>query len=290
MANAVMEKGRSYPENMATKLMVELDSCTHCGSCTQECSVATAFLELLNLNILPSERIASIKELVAGKAPDAGRMAIIQQGIHICTNCGRCTAACTSGIDLTNLWFEVKEALLMKSMPEFALLSPLSLHRALERAPGDEERYSKPIEIARTAVAAGWDREKLENKARTLSIGNGGMKAALNESLERITSAGCYRCMTCSASCPVVRNYPNAEEVLGLLPHQMMHAVGLGLWDLVFSSKMLWNCLGCYQCQENCPQCIGIADIICELKNEAVTVVAGLPATGARPSGKDKVS
>lgn len=287
LSNAVMEKGKSDPANMATKLMVELDSCTHCGSCTKDCSVATAFLEFLNMSILPSERIASIRQLMAGKKPDKSRMAVIQQGIHICTNCGHCTAACTSGIDLTNLWFQVREALLLKSMPEYALLSPLSLYRALSRLSIDEELYNRPIKIAKAALAAIWDRDKLKNKALPLFLGNGALRADLGESVKNISSAGCYRCMTCSASCPIVRNYSNAEEVLGLLPHQMMHAIGLGLWDLVFTSKMLWNCLGCYQCQENCPQCIGIADIICELKNEAVAL-AGIPAPDGQPSRKDE--
>jgi heterodisulfide reductase subunit C len=77
-------------------------------------------------------------------------------------------------------------------------------------------------------------------------------------------------CGICSNSCPVVRNYPNPSQVLGLLPHQIMHALGLKLWDIIFSSPMLWNCLGCYQCQEECPERVCVADILCELKNLAM--------------------
>jgi len=55
------------------------------------------------------------------------------------------------------------------------------------------------------------------------------------------------------------------------LPHELMHAVGLRCWDLVFSSRMLWDCLGCYQCQENCPQCVSVTDILYELKNRAIS-------------------
>jgi len=69
----------------------------------------------------------------------------------------------------------------------------------------------------------------------------------------------------------VVRNYSHPTEALGLLPHQLMHAAGMGLWDLVFSSRMLWDCLGCYQCQEHCPQGVCVADIIYEFKNIAIT-------------------
>jgi heterodisulfide reductase subunit C len=48
-----------------------------------------------------------------------------------------------------------------------------------------------------------------------------------------------------------------------------MHATALGLSDLIFSSKMLWACLGCYQCQQQCPQGVRVADVLYELKNLA---------------------
>jgi heterodisulfide reductase subunit C len=76
--------------------------------------------------------------------------------------------------------------------------------------------------------------------------------------------------MTCSNACPVVRNYRTPQATLGLLPHQIMHAVGLRLWDLVFSANMLWDCLGCYQCQEQCPQSVHVADVLYELKSVAI--------------------
>ena len=68
----------------------------------------------------------------------------------------------------------------------------------------------------------------------------------------------------------MVRNYPKPIDVVGLLPHQIMHAAGMGLWDLIFSSRMLWDCLGCYQCQEYCPQGVCVADVFYELKNMAI--------------------
>jgi heterodisulfide reductase subunit C len=58
------------------------------------------------------------------------------------------------------------------------------------------------------------------------------------------------------------------------MPHQLMHAIALKQWDMVFQSMMLWYCLGCYQCQENCPQKVRIADILYELKNTAISRTA----------------
>ena len=59
LANAVMDRGRSAPANIATRQMMELDACTHCGTCTVRCSVGAALEEIPNINILPSEKIVS---------------------------------------------------------------------------------------------------------------------------------------------------------------------------------------------------------------------------------------
>ena len=61
------------------------------------------------------------------------------------------------------------------------------------------------------------------------------------------------------------------------LPHQIMNACGLGLKDLALGSNMLWDCLTCYQCQEQCPQGVCVTDILYELKNEAVQQVKEKP-------------
>ncbi|MCK4729590.1 MAG: 4Fe-4S dicluster domain-containing protein, partial [Desulfobacterales bacterium] len=67
--------------------------------------------------------------------------------------------------------------------------------------------------------------------------------------------------------CPVVGNYENPQEVLGLVPHQIMHALALGRRDLTFGSRMLWDCVTCYICQEYCPQGVSVTDVLYELKN-----------------------
>jgi heterodisulfide reductase subunit C len=68
----------------------------------------------------------------------------------------------------------------------------------------------------------------------------------------------------------VVNNYDRPKEVLGMLPHQIMHAARLRLWDMIFESRMLWDCLGCYKCQEYCPQNVRIADVLYQIKNHAI--------------------
>jgi heterodisulfide reductase subunit C len=49
-----------------------------------------------------------------------------------------------------------------------------------------------------------------------------------------------------------------------------MGSLGLGLTDMASGAKMIWDCLTCYQCQENCPQQVAVCDLLYELKNVAV--------------------
>ena len=67
----------------------------------------------------------------------------------------------------------------------------------------------------------------------------------------------------------MVAAYTQPGETLGLLPHQIMHAVGLGLTDLALGAAMVWDCVTCYKCQEYCPQGIQIAEVLYALKNLA---------------------
>ena len=67
--------------------------------------------------------------------------------------------------------------------------------------------------------------------------------------------------------------------------NQVLYSVRLGLWGLVLGSNMLWDCLGCYQCQEHCPQGVGVTDVLYELKNVAIARAAAAAAadgSGAR--------
>jgi len=113
-----------------------------------------------------------------------------------------------------------------------------------------------------------------------LTQGDRTMLEDLKKSFRANSFSGCFRCSTCTNSCPVVQNYEHPRESLGLLPHQMMYAIGLRCWDQVFGSKMLWDCLGCYKCQDNCPQRVAVADIFYELKNRAIAGKYDEPARG----------
>jgi len=273
LANAVMEKGKSDPANVATRQAMELDACTHCGTCSLRCSVGVAFDEIRNINILPSEKIASIRALASNKRLSPEQLRDIQEGVYLCTNCYRCTVVCPVGVNLQDLWFNVRETLLQRGYPELLVLSPLSFYRGLMREETVLRDYQKPLIRAREAIAAECELMRTKEKALPLTPRDRKFQDGLNLSAQAKTFSVCFGCQTCTTVCPVVANYDHPQEALGLLPHQIMHACGLGIRDLAFGSNMLWDCLTCYQCQEQCPQGVCVTDVFYELKNLAVRYV-----------------
>jgi heterodisulfide reductase subunit C/nitrate reductase gamma subunit len=278
LANAVMERSQSAPANIATRQMMELDACTHCGTCTVRCSVGAALEEIPNINILPSEKIASIKALASGRKLAEAELKAIQEGVNLCTNCYRCTVVCPVGINLQDLWFNVREVLLRRGEPELSLLSPLSFYRGLMRKEMGKKDYEKPLARARETIADNCELMKRPDTVIPLTPTDRTFKNRLHLSAQASTFSGCFGCQTCTNACPVVANYKKPQEILGLLPHQIMHACALGVRDLAFGSAMLWDCLTCYQCQEQCPQGVSVTDVLYELKNLAVEHVREMPS------------
>jgi heterodisulfide reductase subunit C/nitrate reductase gamma subunit len=273
LANGVIGKEKLAPANRATLQAMELDACTHCGTCSLRCSVIMAFEEISNMNIFPSEKIGSIKTLASGKPLSPQELRHLQEGVYLCSNCYRCTVVCPAGINLQDLWFNIRETLLQKGYPEFLVLSPLSFYRGLMREETVLRDYEKPLIQAREAIVAQCDLMKRKDKVLALTPTDRKLQSGLNLSDQAKTFSVCFGCQTCTTVCPVVGNYEDPQEALGLLPHQIMHAAGLGLRDLAFGSNMLWDCLTCYQCQEQCPQGVQVTDVLYELKNLAVKQV-----------------
>jgi heterodisulfide reductase subunit C len=267
LANAVMEKETANPANIVTRQVMELDACTHCGTCSLRCSASTSFDVLGNEYILPSEKMTFLKALAKGKHLSDDKLHAIQEGVYLCTNCDRCTVVCPSGINLKELWFNVREDLLQREMPELLTLSPFSFYRGLNRNNIAEDDYRKPIEAANRSVACNFD--QLMDKTTPISLSD--QKRDVSDQLPGAdTFVHCFGCQTCTTVCPVVMNYGNPQEVVGLLPHQIMNCLGLGLTEMATGPQMLWDCLTCYQCQEHCPQNVKVTEVLYGLKNLSI--------------------
>jgi heterodisulfide reductase subunit C/nitrate reductase gamma subunit len=275
LANAVMDGEESDPANIATRQIMELDACTHCGTCSLRCSVGVCFEEVSNINIFPSEKLGALKALAAGKKLSEQELMDIQDGLYLCTNCYRCTGVCPSGINLQDLWFNVREALLQRGYPELLALSPLSFYRGLRRDDITEDNYKKPLQVARKAIDDECNLTVVQDDIINLTLTDKRIREVLKKSAQGNSFSYCFSCFTCTTACPVVNSVDNLPEDLGLVPHQIIRAAVVGLSDPIFSSNMLWSCLGCYECQEHCPQGVCITDVFYELKNLAIKNVSG---------------
>jgi heterodisulfide reductase subunit C len=243
LIKGVRDHGPLKPANQITQRAVGLDACMHCGTCSRHCSVGAVYRILPNRNILPSEKLTSVKALASRKKLDPSELQSIQEGSFICTACYRCTQMCPVGINLQDLWFASKEDLAEKGLPE-------------------------PHVWARQAGNTEW-MAKNTDPGVALVPEDPPIRQHLTRSNQAETFSACFECQTCTNVCPVVANFENPSEALDLAPHQIMHSLGLGLRDLMINSRMVWDCVTCYLCQEHCPQGVQVTDILYELKNLA---------------------
>lgn len=242
MVNGIAGQNIKKPENRATRRALDLQACTQCGTCTLHCSVAPVYKIFPNTYIFPSEKLLGLKDRSSGAPSNPETAQKFSQGSFICTNCNRCSELCPVGINLQDLWIENKRELALEQFGD-----PCVHLRNTK-----EEKWSQP---SKETITIPRPRPKPK---KNLGIWESSMKAG--------TFSLCYSCMTCTNSCPIVGMTENYDSI-GMAPHQIMHSLSLGLIDRAMDSRMMWDCLTCYKCQENCPQGVQITDIFYEIKN-----------------------
>ena len=214
IAGQVMDPKRSSPANILTRQMVELDACTHCGSCSLHCSAGMIYEAFGNEYILPSEKMTFLKKMVSGRPLDDTQLGAIQQGVYLCTNCDRCTVRCPSGIQLKELWYAVREELLVKGPPLAAILTPFSFARGLLLEPKlQADDYSLPLENAAGKVVGQFADLMKPDAALPLNAPSADARQPI---LKDGTFSHCFSCQSCTTVCPVVGNYDQPEQVLDL--------------------------------------------------------------------------
>jgi heterodisulfide reductase subunit C len=240
LVNGVAGQNIKNPENRATRRALDLHACTHCGTCTLHCSVAPVYQMIPNAFIFPSEKLLELQEGASGVSSNMETQQDFSQGSFICTNCNRCSELCPAGINLQDLWIESKKELARGKFGD-----PCVHLRDIK-----QPKWSQPSK-GNIIIAS-------PKHETDLGIWKSSMHAG--------SFSLCYQCMTCTTSCPIVA-MTESPGSLGMAPHQIMHSLSLGLIDRVMDSRMIWDCLTCYKCQENCPQGVQITDIFYEIKN-----------------------
>ncbi len=239
----IAQKKRPSPAVAAVRRAMAVDACTHCGTCSQFCSVAPVFQLVGNKAILPSEKLIQVAKMAGGRLNDEDALAALSDGSFICTACLRCTTMCPSGIDLQDLWLASRQQMVEKGYPQPHVRIREQQAAAVADLMGDRQTPMTPPQATEGISLTGSDQAS--------------------------TFSSCFECQTCTNACPVVANFDNPGETLDLVPHQIMHAMGLGLTDMAEGARMIWDCVTCYKCQEQCPQGVMVTDIFYELKNRA---------------------
>ncbi|MHC4351939.1 MAG: 4Fe-4S dicluster domain-containing protein [Planctomycetota bacterium] len=86
-------------------------------------------------------------------------------------------------------------------------------------------------------------------------------KSVLSESGQNVNL--CYQCMKCAAGCPV-------SYEMDYKPSELIHAIRLGMDDIVLNSKTMWLCASCETCTTRCPQEVDVAKVMDAVKITAV--------------------
>jgi heterodisulfide reductase subunit C len=73
----------------------------------------------------------------------------------------------------------------------------------------------------------------------------------------------CFQCAKCASGCPL-------SYAMDYTPTQLIHAIQLGLTDLVVNSKTYWLCASCQACTTRCPQEVDIAEVMDIIKIIAI--------------------
>ena len=242
LANGLAEKKNGITAGTHVRRAMALDACTHCGTCSAHCSVEPVFRILGNRDILPSEKLTDTFKMAGTKELNRNALTTLSDGSFICTDCYRCTTLCPAGIDLQDLWHAGR-----KQLMESEAKSPYKRLRDLTEVKGPKHDTGPPV-----ALSIPCSKTKLPPPLADSS-----------------TFTACFKCQTCTNACPVVALYDHPGRDLDLLPHQIMHTLGLGCTDMAMEAAMTWDCVTCYQCQEQCPQNVQVTDILYSLKNLA---------------------
>lgn len=232
--------GAAKDANRAVRRAIGMDACTHCGICSIHCSVMPIYRVTENPNVLPSEKLRSVKSVAHGKKSEHKALIALSEGGVACTDCYRCTMICPSGIDLHDLWQASRNEMTKKG-------------------------YSRPDHWVRERSASRW----AELTARRQDMVPMHLPDEyLLRNMEPESFARCVQCTVCANVCPVV-SVPKSLSSPEITPQQVMNLLRLDMRDLAMGSRMVWDCMTCYMCQEHCPEGIRVADILYELRSMA---------------------
>jgi heterodisulfide reductase subunit C/nitrate reductase gamma subunit len=240
IVNGTVNKKKVNLGSAMTRRALELDACISCGTCSRYCLVEPAHRVLKNTEILPYNKLRTVGRLSSRKKLERAELQAVSEGAFICTLCYKCTEVCPTGINLQDQWIASRELLVEKGFP----MPQVWVKKFNASEWSDRIRYFE----------AGSEVDTIKGRYYNLMD-------------DSDVFAPCIQCQTCTNVCPVVAARTDPVDAVDITPQKIMNLLRLGLNDLAMGSRMVWDCVTCYQCQENCPQGIKVTEIIYELRN-----------------------
>lgn len=102
-----------------------------------------------------------------------------------------------------------------------------------------------------------------EIKEYDISEENANAFTQLVEDLQDVDVNLCLQCRKCTSGCPMA-------DIMDYTPAQLVHAIRLGLKDLVLDSNTYWLCVNCGACVARCPHEINIFKVMDALASIAI--------------------
>ena len=73
----------------------------------------------------------------------------------------------------------------------------------------------------------------------------------------------CFKCGMCSSGCLVFDEFDYK-------PHEIALTLAFGDTEKLIANETIWLCLTCLTCSERCPQGVEVAELLMDVKNDAI--------------------
>ena len=124
--------------------------------------------------------------------------------------------------------------------------------KAIFEASRDETIRDNYINDAKKVIEASFNEK--DNSEQSIKDSELYLDKIYEPNLRKLLSK-CYQCVRCSGVCQL-------SKVQSFIPSVIIQRILEGSEDKVISSGVLWDCLTCNSCLQNCPEDINFADIV----------------------------
>jgi heterodisulfide reductase subunit C2 len=233
-----------------------INMCWTCQSCSTECPVNIATNKLNPMRIVRMANFGLIDELLSDPS------------IWYCQSCNRCINVCPMTVKPASVIAYIRETMVRKGLvPQDTFQRFNDLLRRFHRV--RRHGILSCLKKERLSITKDEFNELLdkpvtrEDESVLLDFGTQ-LTPSLKKALKEAETLSCFTCAGCSSSCPVFYEKGLFE------PQSIFRRANLGLTEELFTSALIWLCLGCRRCTDNCGQLVKGHSVIESLRSLAI--------------------